>query len=394
MTLHSATRINAYHDCPRKGAFHYYGAQYGYSREPVGDAIELGRQLHKFAEDYLKTGKQPDRLTVAGEMFIAGLPYLPPPRSGGVEGEGAFRLGGLDFTLFLDYRGPLPGREGTWLLDHKTSSNPKLYGLWQKHTTGEGYAKRKGFLDDVQAVLYSAWQLTHSEEEFVQLCWLYYGFKQTKGEGGVVHRSPPFTVTPSYCTLSAAEIDKAVGDMLYPRALFVEEIESKKPDPLSLDPNPGHCHAYGKPCFYTNVCNLSAAQRLFGIRTTEKVAMTDTNTNPANGPKLSDLMRERREAAMAAKAGKAAAAGTAAPAPAKPDLVNPPEKAPAPAPVAPAPEQKPAPEPARGTVLRSVPTPTPAPAPIIANGELRAITVVVARRLADALNLIAVDLSK
>jgi hypothetical protein len=333
MTLQSATKIDKFSECERLGAFHYWGKALGFDKEPKGLAASLGIELHAAAQAYLEHGHKPDHLTVGGAMFLQGLPYLPPPKTGGVEGEKLLEVSGISYGLFLDLFAnfdlalhPPPRRGRMYVGDHKTSSNPTAYGLWQKRTTGEGYAERHGFLDNVQAVLYAAWYLAHTGDSEADLLWLYYGYKQTKFKdklsGQVIaSQGPPFTAKPSYITLSRGEIEDAFGTIVHPQAQRVVELEATQPHPLSLDYNPRRCHKYGRDCHYVPVCNLKPTQKLFHVQTKKK------EPNP-----MAELSVSDRLAALAAKK-KAEATGAKAQAEApliaasKPDLINPPEAA-------------------------------------------------------------------
>lgn len=273
--LHSATDLERT-GCHRYYAFWHRGPELGYEREPKGESLALGIELHEIAENYLVQGSKPDRLTVAGDMFIQALGLLPPPGAGGVEGEKNLKIAGHEYFMKVDYRGPLPEQTGIWTMDHKTSKSPKRYGLWQKHTTGTGYAEKKGFLDNIQAVIYGAQYVAETGEETAQLRWLYY----SNPRGGAF---------ASDIVLEKAEIWEAFGTLVHPTAELAATLRADKRHPLELDPNPGRCHAYGRDCHYTTVCNLSMshklehADKLTKIRKKEDMGLLERTQAKLNG---------------------------------------------------------------------------------------------------------------
>lgn len=396
MSLVSATRLDAFADpsvggdgCQRLGAFKYWGKQYGYAQEPKGDNANFGIRLHKFAEDYLEHGIKPDTLTTEGELFLEALQFLPDPGAGGVEGEKTLTVAGINYGLTIDLHSQLPRRPGikypdnhprpgrAYVGDHKTSSNPKAYGLWQKYTTnkGEGYKERKGFLDDTQAILYASWDLITTGDAESDLMWLYYGFKQTKRKDPltgeiVVYRGPPFHVKPSYITLGRNEVEEAFEKVVHPRAELVLRLESDRADPKSLDPNPGRCTKYNRDCFYTKVCGLSAGQRLTKIRPKKEKPMALS---------LKEQLEAKKAAARAAAEG-AQAKDDKKPEPKpepkaeKKDIINPPEASSAPA------QAKPE--------LKIVTTPS------TSSSDTREVFAVFAQHLGAALTKIAEDLRR
>lgn len=407
----SATKLDAFADpsvdgegCQRLGAFQYWGDKWGHEREPKGAGAKLGIAFHELGEAYQKYGKKPDRLTIEGEMFLEGIPYLPYPETSEAEGEKELSIGGFDFTMKIDLLAvpPKAERQRPHLIDYKTSSNPAAYGLWQPRTTGEGWGKRKGFLDDTQAVIYLAWFSIFYGVPEADLMWLYFGYKKKKRKdpltGEVLETMhPPFTAKPSYFTAQRCDIEEAFGRLVLPRAELVARLESDKPDPLSLDPNPDRCHKYGKNCFRASTCNLSGKENIFGIRKKERLEMS-----AAPVKSLAAILAERLQAAGG---GSAPAEAPATPAPAKPKSVPPPAAAPAPVAAAPAPAPaKPdlinPPEAAKSMdvtaalreaapALRAAAASTPIAAPLSAN-----VAAIFAQRIGEALLKVAEDLRK
>lgn len=319
--LHSATDLGRT-ACARYYAFWHRGVALGYEREPKSESMALGSELHKISENYLTRGEQPDRLTHAGNMFIAGLPHLPPPGSGGVEAEKILAVSGYQYFMAIDYQGPLPRLEGIWSLDHKTSKNPERFSLCQEYTTDAGHRhkEKKGFLDDIQAVIIAAAQLLETGASHAQLRWLYYKSVGTP------------TATPRDIRLTRTQVEDAFGSLVHPLAERATALRSDNSHPLSLEPNPKRCHAYGRDCHYTEICNLSLSERL--------------HPKPKVLPIMSLLRKAEERGALQAQVAntqvaatsngaggllaKSAAKAAAVETPAKEDRINPPEAKPAP----------------------------------------------------------------
>jgi len=369
--LHSPTDLGRT-ACARYYAFWHRGPALGIEREPKSESMKLGSELHKISENYLTRGEQPDRLTQAGQMFIAGLPFLPPPGSGGVEAEKVLDVSGYQYFMAIDYQGPLPKLDGVWSLDHKTSKSPARYGLCQEYTTDpDTHKEKKGFLDDVQAVIIAAAQLLETGASYAQLRWLYY-----KSVGAPI-------AIPRDIRLTRTQVEDAFGTLVHPLAERATALRSSNSHPLTLEPNPKRCHAYGRPCHYTEICNLSLSERL------------NPKSNKEVIPIMSLLAKAEARGALAANQNSTSTSNGAAPAPAtggllaksaakaaeasaqftrevmKEDKINPPE-------AKSAPEAKPAP------AQTIVPT---------AAFDSRVLAII-ADRLGDALKLIAADLRK
>jgi hypothetical protein len=330
--LHSPTDLDRTR-CERYYAFYHFGPELGYEREPKTDSLNLGIELHEIAENYLENGAQPDRLTLAGDMFIAALPYLPAPGSGGVEGQRDLKIAGQEYSMKIDYRGPLPNLAGRWVLDHKTSKNPKAYGLWQKHTTGAGTrAEKKGFLNDTQALLVALQDLVETGDPTTNLLWLYY--KVPTGA------SAKREACPSYITLEKNEVLDAFGEHVHVKAELAQKLRLEKTHPLSLAPNPKQCHAFNRECHYANICNLSLQDKLVTIgkktnmglleKAAKKIADAETgntNSKPAPAAEAKKEDRINPPEAAAPKSAKAdiapkSASGDTKPAPANTLSVN------------------------------------------------------------------------
>ncbi len=379
---HSATDLERTL-CERYYAF-WHWAKEEFPRAPKTASLDLGIELHDISEKYLKSGHQPDRLTQAGSMFISGLPFLPPPRAGGVEGEFVLSVAGHDYGGKLDYMGPLYNvsgageyvRIGHGLLDHKTSKNPKAYMLQgkrdqaierpKKRGTGTITDHTKGFLDNIQAVIYAAQYLVRTNSDSVMLRWLYY-----KSVG-----SPE--AVPSDIVLTRGEIEEAFGRLVHPLAERAARLWSDKKHPLSLAPNPDRCHVYNRDCHYKSQCNLTLSDHLLRQPKKEPIVMAESMLEKARARKLAAL-NGTSSAPQVASAPVAAAP--------KADIINPPEAA----------------KTVAATVHTAVTVPAPAPkTEPTATKAGNAVNVLVADRtiaivcghLGAALTAIAADLRK
>jgi len=206
----SATQLDKF-GCPRRWAWEYVCG----FKEERKQATSLGSELHDDnAAPYLMHGRAPDESTRAGALFKAGLKYLPPPGAGGVEGDYNATISGIGYRLIMDWFGPsdlLPkapkGLSAT--LDHKTSKNPRKYGLWGDDA----------FLTNVQSLLYLAGaiiRIGHTDGDLFAR-WLYYhtGVKNPRA-------------VPSDATLPAKRVVEAFGDIVHPRAYQIVQLRQKK----------------------------------------------------------------------------------------------------------------------------------------------------------------------
>lgn len=291
----SATQISAF-KCERRGGFKYWGKDFGVPKPEQGKGASLGAEVHALGEDYHNVGKYPDRLTLAGEMFIAGMPYGPPPKNGMAEGEFAINIGPISYQLLIDYRGPLPAKAKFLeveepvhrvILDYKTSSNPDKYGLWG----------REAFLNDPQAIIYAAYDLVASGDQEARLRWLY------------LHSKRRNWAKPSDAVLFRSEVNDAFGRLVHPRAVQISALKAAKPDPNSLEPNLEECNNYGG-CPFRAHCKLSTTEALFGVRKKEITNMD---------------MKSAVQARIAAQAAKKNGTPVTGEVPKPVDKINPPE---------------------------------------------------------------------
>ena len=130
----SASQIKTWNDCPRKWGFKYIDGL----EDPPSKAAILGSKVHAELERYLEGGDI-DEASDAGKIAATALDLLPEPRVDlSVEEEVVFELDGVTFRGFVDLIDPA----GPTIFDHKTSSDPKRWGLTEET-----------LVDDVQALM-------------------------------------------------------------------------------------------------------------------------------------------------------------------------------------------------------------------------------------------------
>lgn len=295
----SPTQIEGFDHAHEGGCNRRWGFRYLSGLKPKQHpAAALGTELHGFGEGYLKHGTQPDYLTKAGDLFTYGLPYLPEPGVGGVEGDFRIEIDGVTFVGQIDYRGPLPARckfgdreqdIGRVVLDHKTSSNPPKYGVW-----GEDFLKKP------QPVLYGTYDILRAEadndnSDQSHQRWLYYW---TKGKA---------KAQPSDRILTRTELEDVFERVVLNPGKQIVKLRIANPDPNELDPNLKSCDLYptsrelkalgfkdGCPYHPKNggPCKISITQRI--ARKTEEPKMADQ--------KMLDRIKARRSGGTAAVA--------------------------------------------------------------------------------------------
>lgn len=164
----SATEVSVLRACELKFWFNQ-----NLPKEPQASTF-TGTQLHSKIEEYFEHGTKPDDSPV-GLMFSNALEHLPAPGTAlAIEQRDVVRLDGVLFVVKLDWLGTvdaLPHYAGNpherVILDHKTSKDPKEYGIWSVPAA----------LDDEQQIIYRlAYSAQHARYIYyektrkVQLC--------------------------------------------------------------------------------------------------------------------------------------------------------------------------------------------------------------------------------
>lgn len=184
----------------------------------------------------------------------AGLPFMAPPQTGQVEQWREMRLAGHRYTILMDWSGDsdmLPGApEGMpAILDHKTSSNPRMYGV--------GLAKDP--IQDPQVILYSAFTLVDTRADQVFCRWLYYPTKVKRKKA-----------IPSDFIVDRSAVERAFRDQILPVSNLLKKTIAERPDPNTLAPNALACQDFGRVCWYSEdnggPCRLTDQDRKDALR--------------------------------------------------------------------------------------------------------------------------------
>lgn len=327
LDLTSASQIETFEACARKGALKYVG----HVPAPQNASAALGTEIDDTQlQPFLRDGRALDFSRPSGEIAQTIVQWLPPAGScaeGGVgEVQHYFTMPsptwhgdahcGLGFQGFTDLWMP----NGGLLLPDTVE--PTVDGFVPpvvcdfKSTKNFKWAKTADDLrTDVQAQSYAFWAMYETRKPVVDLVWLY---MRTEGarQGKRVH-----------LRVHAADVAKQFVS-IDERARKIHALKISVTDPMSVPPNPEHCDAYGG-CPYREKCNLgpgeiadAAAAKAARARKKkeETIQMTATATPTATTGLLARLKAQRAEATPAAV--------TAAP----PTTVSAPEPPPTPAP--------------------------------------------------------------
>lgn len=302
----SASQIEAYVMCNRKWAFRSIEKL---KAEPNKYAAR-GIDLHDVAENFLRDGTPPPT-TDAGEVFKAGLPFLPAPGTGICEGPFKFRPEGEPFIFVgrIDWRSDSDGL-ALDLLDHKSTSSQNF--AWTKSA--------EVLRTDVQAMLYSEYVMRLRNLEVLRGRWLSYRWTPNRPKA----IPTDFTVPREHVAAQFAMIVEIAREM-------TSRVRAK-PKARELPYDVTACDAFGG-CPYFTECGLSPRERL-------RAHMAAQQT-------LKEKMEARKLQAPAVNPPAATApVAQAAPAPVQASLPTP-----APVQAAPAPVEAPVAEQAGGQVV-------------------------------------------
>lgn len=238
----SASQLKLFQRCKRRWGFVYLHGL----REPDTNATKLGKRVHKALEDHIDDKKTLDLTTREGKIAYRGLPFLPLQRPMTVEGYFEYTRDGYKYRGYIDLDVEVANDDeySSYIIDHKTSRNPKKWAL-----TVEGLTK------DIQAVLYAAHKLDglkrHKSSDAARLRWLYYP-TETKGDA-----------IPVDTVMNRREVDEA----FVPIARLSRQIHDsfKVKHPNDLEPNFGACNDYHKLCHVAHLCNRSSMDILEGM---------------------------------------------------------------------------------------------------------------------------------
>ena len=267
----SPSSVKSYGQCQRKWASRALGGV-----KKTTPAQAFGDVLHGMAECYLLTGAIPDQDTPEGRLFIEGIPHLPKRRLGAdeVEGEIDFSFDGVPWIGYYDWI----ERDRQLIGDHKTSSDPKRWGL-----------AAKDLPDDIQACTY-AW---HTGWTDTNLRWLYYSKKSRNAYpvDATVSRQHAEQVVRSYSPITR-EMQKLFD--ANPATLTVEQLNQIPNDPQS-------CDMCGRGCDFAEHCTLIKPSAL--VR--EKLVGKELEEAQVKNMAASDRIAEIRAKLAAKKNGEA-----------------------------------------------------------------------------------------
>lgn len=320
MDLTSASQIETFEACARKGALKYVARV----ETKQNASAALGTEIDdEQLQPFLREGRALDQTKLSGKIAHSILEWLPPAGSCGDGGIGQVQR---HFTIpspnwvdgvhcGLGYQGYtdlwLPNGGGVVL---PAGVPPTVDGFVPpivadfKSTKNFKWAKTADALKtDVQAVTYAFWTMYETRKPVVDLVWLY---MRTEGarQGKRVH-----------LRVHASDVAKAfVG--IDDRARVVHALKKSITDPMLVPPNPEHCEAFGG-CPYRDKCNLGPGEiaDAMAAKARKRREMSNAPTAPTQTLGLLAKLKAQREgtapAPTATPAPTAPATAVASPAP-------------------------------------------------------------------------------
>lgn len=400
VTVVSPSQIDTAEQCWRKWGFTYILGQ----REPGGRGATFGGVVHERHEDYLEHGTVPtreetwtfrhhlrnelmtanvngveaakrvlaktsasqlDKPMFPGKVMLNMMPkdIYPAPGTGEVEHHFLYkREPKIWYQGLMDWHLYDRATRRLKVLDHKTSSDPKRYGLRSDAPEPDDVVQDKHMRGNKQVVIYARagiemYMDTKGGEQplAVDLYWSY-----GKSDGVAKHSYVAETHFDN-----TGEVYARFENDVHPWAVEIHRLKTMGADPLTLDPNPQSCWLFNQECSHARECNLTTEDKIGALL--------------MNAPTGNSLLQGLLSGANAGAAAPAAAPATAPvmPAPVPGDQISPPEAggavatAPAvalPAPVPPAAPPAAAPLPPAAPAAAPPPPvqPPPAAAPPVA----------------------------
>jgi hypothetical protein len=208
--------------------------------EPPNKYAQRGLDLHDVAEQFLKRGTMPPE-TEAGQVFRAGLPFLPTPGRGTCEGAFEFFPENEPFSFVgrIDWHGTFLDGGIYTLLDHKSTSSQTFE--WTKDEAT--------LRTDVQAMLYAAYLMQAKDLDVLRGRWLSYRWTPERPKAVPVD----FTVDLPHVVEQFEKIKEIAREMAFRRGQHV------KAEELPYDAT--SCGVFGG-CPYQDRCALTGAERL------------------------------------------------------------------------------------------------------------------------------------
>jgi hypothetical protein len=254
----SPSQIEASRTCQRR----WYKQYVEHFKEPQAASAALGDKIHAVLEKYLRDAIPLDARTQEGRIAAAGLPYLPEPKTGLVEGKFFLPVIPDVWGWYgkIDWRAP----DGSLIIDHKSTSDFK----WAKaETTLE---------KDPQGLIYSRAGIEGSDRAEQKSRWIYYRTKDAPKAFPV-----DFILSRSAVLEGMAELTEETEQL----------ITLRRSKFLDLPPNPGSCFKYGKPCPHKSLCvDLNGSSILRGINMkTKEELLAELHGKALTPPALSPV---------------------------------------------------------------------------------------------------------
>ena len=246
----SATQVKTFKLCPRKWAWQYIAGH----RSPETAAKAIGSKVHEILEAYLKgdatpapdytwqfEGKGPVKYPgkIALQMINA---HLPQPGKAIVEGKTDFDYNGIRYTAIIDCHSLDRSAMGQTavVIDHKTSSDPKKWGMSDKDLE-----------HDPQALLYAVCMLEKYPDLGLVNCLWNYGSTKAIAAAAYVARC---AMTPKIARARFAE-------HVEPFAKLILRHKKRGTDPLEMTFNADACGVFGG-CEHVGRCKLTDKERI------------------------------------------------------------------------------------------------------------------------------------
>ncbi len=262
----SPSQVSVFRDeCQRKWGFRSIAK----IDAPQHASAALGSEVdEQQLQPYLRDGRpfELGRPSRSGEIAASALPFLPEPKSFGMElqkhfvfpshtEKGLFYQGYKDLWLA---KGGMPeiAYGNPTVTDFKTTSDLK----WQKSA--------EVLKTDVQAMVYATNAMFVTGERVVDLVWIY---MRTKGAPKA--KRTHLQVTASHVVDQYGRINELGMEMAKTRAQVEALGKPLIEAVLELPPNPKACDGYGG-CPYKHICNLSPA--VFESSEMEVIDMSNT----------------------------------------------------------------------------------------------------------------------
>jgi hypothetical protein len=246
----SATQVKTFKLCCRKWAWQYIAGH----KSPETAAKALGSKTHEILEAYLKGDATPapdytwqwqgaGPIKYPGKIALQMInAHLPQPKKGVTEGRIEFSYNGIHYTVIIDCHYLDRTALGTTavVIDHKTSSDPKKWGM-----------EDKDLEHDPQALLYALCMLeTYPDLGLVNCLWNY-GSTKAIASAAYVAR----------CSLTPKIIKQRFAEDVEPFAKAIVELKKLGTDPLKLPFNADACGVFGG-CEHASRCRLTDKERI------------------------------------------------------------------------------------------------------------------------------------